>query len=56
MIYEIGCDNGDLNKVFCFCLNVIFLLFGIIFILFEVGGLWFLYIKINILVESMDVV
>ena len=42
LTYEIGRDNGDPNKVFCSCLNVIFLLSGIIFILLEVGGLWFL--------------
>ena len=45
LTYEIGRDNGDPNKVFCSCLNVIFLLSGIIFILLEVGGLWFLHTK-----------
>ena len=55
LTYEIGRDNGDPNKVFCSCLNVIFLLSGIIFILLEVGGLWFLHTKINIPAESMDV-
>ena len=54
LTYEIGRDNGDPNKVFCSCLNVIFLLSGIIFILLEVGGLWFLHTKINIPAESMD--
>ena len=54
LTYEIGRDNGDPNKVFGSCLNVIFLLSGIIFILLEVGGLWFLHTKINIPAESMD--
>ena len=54
LTYEIGRDNGDPNKVFCSCLNVIFLLSGIIFILLEAGGLWFLHTKINIPAESMD--
>ena len=41
-------------KYFVLVLNVIFLLSGIIFILLEVGGLWFLHTKINIPAESMD--
>lgn len=54
LTYEIGRDGGDANKVFCSCLNVIFILSFVIFIMLEVGGLWFLNHKINIPAESME--
>lgn len=54
LTYEIGREGGDPNRVFCSCLNVIFILSFVIFILLEVGGLWFLHNKVNIPTESMD--
>ena len=46
--FEAGLKNGNVNKVFCSSLNVIFILVGILFVLLESGGLWFFYNKINI--------
>ena len=46
--FELGKGTGDVNKVFCSSLNVIFLLAAFILILLETAGLWFLYHKVNI--------
>lgn len=54
LTYEIGCSNGNPNRVFCSCLNVIFGLSAIIFILMEIGGVWFLHNKANIPSGSMN--
>lgn len=54
LTYEIGREGGDPNRVFCSCLNVIFILSFVIFILLEVGGVWFLNNKVNIPDESME--
>lgn len=54
LTYEIGRSEGNPNKVFCSCLNVIFGLSAIILILLEVGGLWFLNNKVNIPTDSMN--
>lgn len=54
LTYEIGRSGGETNRVFCSCLNVIFLLLAVILILLEVCGLWFLQNKVNIPAESMD--
>lgn len=53
LTYEIGRSDGNPNRVFCTCLNVIFALSFVIFILLEVGGVWFLHHKVNIPDESM---
>lgn len=53
LTYEIGRSDGNPNRVFCTCLNVIFGLSFIIFIVLEVGGVWFLHHKVNIPDESM---
>lgn len=54
LAYEIGREGGNPNRVFCSCLNVIFVLSVIILALLEVGGLWFLNHKVNIPAESMN--
>ena len=54
LTYEIGRSDGNPNRVFCTCLNVIVGLSFIIFILLEVGGVWFLHHKVNIPAESMN--
>jgi len=54
LTYEIGRSGGNPNRVFCSCLNVIFILILVILLLLEVGGVWFLYNKVNIPVKSMD--
>lgn len=54
LTYEIGRSDGNPNRVFCTCLNVIFGLSFIIFILLEVGGVWFLHHKVNIPADSMN--
>ena len=46
--FEAGLQNGNVNKVFCSSLNVIFILAAILFIVLESAGLWFLHYKINI--------
>lgn len=46
--FEAGLKEGNVNKVFCSSLNVIFILAGILLIILESVGLWFFYTKINI--------
>lgn len=46
--FETGLKEGNVNKVFCSSLNVIFILAGILLIILESVGLWFFYTKINI--------
>lgn len=52
--YEYGVKNGNVNKIFYTSLNVIFIMSGIILLLFESAGVWILNHKINIPVESQD--
>ena len=52
--FELGKDDGEVNKVFCSSLNIIFLLSAFILILLESGGLWFLYHKVNIPPSSLQ--
>lgn len=54
LTYEIGRSGGNPNRVFCSCLNVIFCLAFCIFVLLEIGGVWFLHNKVNIPAGSMD--
>ncbi len=46
--YEMGCKDGDVNKVFCTSINVIFLFSAFLILLLEIGGVWVLnnYVKI----------
>lgn len=46
--FEAGLKEGNVNKVFCSSLNVIFILAGILWVVLESAGLWFFYNKINI--------
>lgn len=46
--FETGLTNGNVNKVFCSSLNVIFILAIILLIILESAGLWFLDYKINL--------
>lgn len=46
--FEAGLKDGNVNKVFCSSLNVIFILAGILLMVLESAGLWFFYNKINI--------
>lgn len=52
--FEAGLSDGNVNKVFCSSLNVIFILAGILFAILESLGLWFLHYKINIPEASRD--
>ena len=54
LTYEIGRSDGNPNRVFCTCLNVIFGLSFIMLILLEIGGAWFMNNKVNIPVGSME--
>lgn len=46
--FESGLKDGNVNKVFCSSLNVIFILAGVLFIILESVGMWFFNYKINI--------
>lgn len=52
--FELGKDDGEVNKVFCNSLNIIFLLSAFIFILLETCGIWFLFHKVNIPPQSFQ--
>lgn len=52
--FEAGLKEGNVNKVFCTSLNVIFILSGILLIVLESAGLWFFYNKINIPEASQE--
>ena len=52
--FELGKVESDVNKVFCSSLNIIFLLSAFILILLESVGIWFLYHKVNIPLQSMQ--
>ncbi len=51
--FELGKNGGDVNKVFCSSLNVIFVLSAFILLLLESVGLWFLYNQVNIPTSSI---
>lgn len=52
--FEAGLKEGNVNKVFCTSLNVIFILAGILLVALESAGLWFFYNKINIPEASQE--
>lgn len=52
--FELGKDVGNVNKVFCSSLNIIFLLSTFIFLLLESVGIWFLNNRVNIPPSSMQ--
>lgn len=52
--FEQGKDVGNVNKVFCSSLNIIFLLSTFIFLLLESVGIWFLNNRVNIPPSSMQ--
>ena len=52
--FEAGLKEGNVNKVFCSSLNVIFIFAGVLLIILESVGLWFFYTKINIPEASKD--
>lgn len=52
--FEAGLKEGNVNKVFCSSLNVIFILAGVLLIILESVGLWFFYTIINIPEASKD--
>lgn len=52
--FEAGLKDGNVNKVFCSSLNVIFIMAGILLIILESVGLWFFHNKINIPEASKD--
>ena len=52
--FELGKNKGDVNKVFCTSLNIIFLISAFILVLLESFGIWFLYNCVNIPQVSMQ--
>lgn len=52
--FELGKEVRDVNKIFCSSLNIIFILSVFILILLESIGIWFLYHKVNIPLQSMQ--
>lgn len=52
MTFELGCQSGHPNKIFCTSLNVIFILSILFLLVAEIVGVWVLNHKINIPAES----
>lgn len=52
--FEMGKPDGKPNEVFCTLMNVIIVFAIVTFILFEAGGIWFIYNKMNIPVQSQN--
>lgn len=52
--FELGKEGGDVNKIFCSSLNIIFLLSAFIFLLLESAGIWFFDHRVNIPPSSMQ--
>ena len=46
--FELGKPDGKINTIFCTSINIIFLLSGVIFLLLETLGVWYLTNKANI--------
>lgn len=51
--FELGKPDGKVNNVFCTSINIIFLLSGVILLLLETMGLWYLTNKANIPPQSV---
>ena len=54
LAYEQGKKEGDLNLIFCNCVNIVVLLSIITAIILECVGLWFLQNKLQIPATKMD--
>lgn len=54
LAFEAGKDGGDVNEVFCSCLNVTFILSAFLLILLEVVGTWFLAHAVDIPLQSRE--
>ena len=52
--FELGKENGDVNKVFCTSLNICILVSALILIILESAGIWFLNNRVNIPPSSMQ--
>ncbi len=48
LAFELGKEGGDVNKVFCNCINIVTLLSVVTLLLLESVGLWFLNNKLQI--------
>ncbi len=48
LAFELGKQNGDVNKVFCNCINIVICLSIVTLIILESAGLWFLNNKLQI--------
>lgn len=48
LAFELGKENGDLNKVFCNCLNVVTFFSVVTLVVLESVGIWFLDNKLQI--------
>ena len=52
--FELGKADGKVNTIFCTSINIIFLLSGVVFLLLETLGVWYLTNKANIPEASTD--
>lgn len=52
--FELGKADGKVNTIFCTSINIIFLLSGVVFLLLETLGVWYLTNKANIPEESTN--
>ncbi len=51
--FELGKKDGKVNTVFCTSINIIFLISGVVFLLLETLGVWYLTNKANIPSQSV---
>lgn len=54
LAFELGKPDGDVNRVFCACMNTILIFAGVTLLLLEAIGVWILETKLNIPPESMN--
>lgn len=55
LAFELGKQDGEINKVFCNCINIVIGLSILTLIILESVGLWFLRYKLQIPVDKVDV-
>lgn len=55
LAFELGKENGDINKVFCNCINIVICLSVLTFAILESIGLWFLNNKLHIPETKIEV-
>lgn len=52
--FELGKSDGKVNTVFCTSINIIFILSGLLLLILETLGIWYLNTKANIPLQSIQ--